>query len=138
MSKMVALAAGAACAVLLPWTAEPSAWADDSTHDAVVATADTVTYEVVSPLVRAADIEYVTDSGRVFTPNVALPWSFTVPVSDALGPPPDGSQVRADWRSTRGPARWVSVRVYVNGTLICQNTLDIGNATCYGNTPRIT
>lgn len=137
MSKMVAIAAGAACAVL-PWVAQSSAWADDSVHDALGASADTVTYEVVSPAVHSADIEYVTETGRVFAPNVALPWSLTVPVRNALGPPPDGSQVRADWRSTRGPARWVSVRVYVNGILICQNTLDIGNAACYGSTPRIT
>ncbi|OBB27330.1 hypothetical protein A5792_25500 [Mycolicibacterium peregrinum] len=99
---------------------------------------DLVTYEVVSPVVGMANIEYVTTSGRILVPNVALPWSFTVPVRDALAPPPDGSQVRADWRSTAGPARWVSVRVYVNGELICQNTLDIGNAACYGSTRRIT
>ncbi|MGN7780679.1 hypothetical protein ACTJJE_14295 [Mycolicibacterium sp. 22603] len=132
MNRLVTFGICAATALPL-MIAAPAALAEDT-----AAPADVVTYEVVSPVVRAANIEYVTETGRIFAPNVALPWRFTVPVPNALRPPPDGSQVRADWRSTRGPARWVSVRVYVNGTLICQNTLDIGNAACYGSTPRIT
>lgn len=134
--KMLVSVVATAAVVTPSMTAVPAALADD-TVDSVVPAA-VVTYEVVSPVVRAANIEYVTETGRIFVPNVALPWRFTVPVQDALGPPPNGSQVRADWRSTRGPARWVSVRVYVNGELICQNTLDIGNAACYGSTRRIT
>lgn len=99
---------------------------------------DIVTYEVVSTVVGSAAVEYQTAGGRVFNPSVVLPWRFTVPVSEALGSPPDGSQVRADWRRSAGPARWVTVRVYYNGELICQNTLDVGNAACYGITRRIT
>ncbi|BBY73175.1 hypothetical protein MPRF_00740 [Mycolicibacterium parafortuitum] len=130
-------AAAVAICAMLPLLCAPTAAADEDVVDAPART-DIVTYEVVSPVVRAANIEYVTDTGRIFVPNVALPWRYTVPVDDALGPPPNGSQVRADWRSSRGPARWVSVRVYVGDELICQNTLDIGNAACYGSTRRIT
>lgn len=131
MNRVVVTAASAAL-VVLPFLSMTTSAADDAVA------APVVTYEVVSPAVRAANIEYVTTTGRTFLPNVALPWSFTVPVQDALGPPPNGSQVRADWRSAAGPARWVSVRVYYNGELICQNTLDVGNAACYGSTRRIT
>jgi Mycobacterium membrane protein len=131
MNRVGIMVAGAAWA-LLPSFSVTTAAADDA------AVPHVVTYEVVSPVVRAANIEYVTATGRTSVPNASLPWRFTVPVQGALGPPPDGSQVRADWRSAAGPARWVSVRVYYNGELICQNTLDVGNAACYGSTRRIT
>lgn len=126
MNRVVRFAAGAACAVLA-FAAPPVAHADD-----------VVTYEVVSQAVRSATIEYQTAAGRVVVPNAALPWRFTVPVREAFGAPPDGSQVRADWRPAAGPSKWLSVRVYHNGELICQNTLDVGNAACYGSTRRIT
>lgn len=126
MNRLVPLATVVACAVL-SIVAPPAASAED-----------VVTYEVVSPAVGSATIEYQTAAGRMVLPNVALPWRLTVPVREAQGPPPDGSQVRADWRPTAGPSKWVSVRVYHNDELICQNTLDVGNAACYGSTRRIT
>jgi hypothetical protein len=51
----------------------------------------------------------------------------------------DGAEVRADWRSSIAapvwrPGKWVTVRVYIGKTLRCQNTLDVGNAACYGST----
>lgn len=103
------------------------AWADEP-----------VTYEVVSEDIGIANIEYQDSTGRVAQEGVTLPWRAEVMVHAVRNPPPDGSQVRADWRPIAGPAKWVSVRIIYKGKLICQNTLDVGNATCYGITKRIT
>lgn len=105
----------------------PAAWADG-----------VVTYEVVSDFVQVANIEYEDTTGRISNQGVALPWRTDATVRDVRGAPPDGSQVRADWRPNRAPAHWVTVRIIFQGKVICQNTLDIGDATCYGITPRIT
>ncbi|BBW99629.1 hypothetical protein [Mycolicibacterium moriokaense] len=107
--------------------ASPVAWADD-----------VVTYEVVSDRIAVANIEWQDVAGRRFAPAVTLPWRADVNVRAPLGPPPDGSQVRADWRQNAYPTKWVTVRIFYRGKLICQNTLDIGNAACYGVTHRIT
>lgn len=105
----------------------PAAWADDL-----------VTYEVVSADVGTANVEYVDTTGRVAMEGVALPWRTHTVVHAVRGAPPDGSQVRVDWRPSAAPARWVTVRIIYGGKVICQNTLDVGDATCYGITPRIT
>lgn len=110
----------------------PTAWADEEAEE------ESVTYEVVSDTVAVAHIQYQTAAGRMHTGPVALPWRTDAVLRSALGPPPDGSQVRADWRSTAAPTRWVTVRIIHQGKVVCQNTLDIGNATCYGVTQRIT
>ncbi len=114
-------------AVCVPVLVSPApAWAEDF-----------VTYEVVSDSVGVAEVEYQTSTGRIAARSVALPWRVDAPVHTFDGPPPNGSQVRADWRRVAAPRRWVSVRIIHQGKVICQNTLDIGNATCYGNVPRI-
>ncbi|ODQ96474.1 hypothetical protein BHQ17_00935 [Mycolicibacterium holsaticum] len=99
---------------------------------------DVVTYEVASDTVTVADIEYQTSTGRMSAGSVALPWRIDTAVRTVDGPPPHGSQVRADWRRDAAPRRWVSVRVIHRGKVICQNTLDIGGAACYGAVRRIT
>lgn len=104
-----------------------SAWADDL-----------VTYEVISGAIRVANIEYENSAGRVSEQNVTLPWRTDATVRAVRGAPPDGSQVRADWRPNAGPSKWVTVRISYQGRVICQNTLDVGNAACYGITARIT
>lgn len=121
--------AAATCAltVVTPMLVNPpAAWADD-----------VVTYEVVSDSVAVANIEYQNTTGRAAVQAVALPWRTDTVVRSVQGPPPDGSQVRADWRPTAAPARWVTVRIIYQGKVICQSTLDVGDATCYGITPRI-
>jgi hypothetical protein len=123
--RRVAVCALTAAAVAL--ADPPAAWADD-----------VVTYEVVSDSIAVANIEYQNTAGRVAEQAVALPWRIDAPVRSALDPPPDGSQVRADWRPTAAPTRWVTVRVIYQGKVICQSTLDVGDATCYGATPRVT
>jgi len=98
---------------------------------------DVVTYEVVSDRIPQVNVEYVGATGRKLLESVPLPWRFDVTLDDARGPTGVGAQVRADWRPTAAPSRWVTVRIYSNGQLLCQNTIDVGNATCYGNTPRL-
>jgi hypothetical protein len=115
-------------ALCLPLLARPAAaWADDR-----------VTYEVVSDNIQVANIEYQDVTGRASAQSVTLPWRTDAVVRTVRGAPPDGSQVRADWRPSAAPTRWVSVRIIYQGKVICQNTLDIGDAACYGSTPRIT
>ncbi|GAA2397340.1 MmpS family transport accessory protein [Mycolicibacterium llatzerense] len=104
-----------------------TAWADDA-----------VTYEVVSDDIHTANIEYQDLTGRISVQQVPLPWRIDAAVRGVRSEPPQGSQVRADWRPTAAPTRWVSVRIIYHGKVICQNTLDIGDAACYGITPRIT
>lgn len=99
---------------------------------------DVVTYEVVSETVGSANIEWQDAAGRQSLQGVALPWRLDISMKDPLAQPPSGSQVRADWRPVAAPGRWVSVRVTYKGKLICQNTLDIGDAACYGSTRRVT
>ncbi len=115
-------------ALCLPVLAHPAAaWADDR-----------VTYEVVSDNIHVANIEYQDVTGRASAQSVTLPWRTDAVVHTVRGAPPDGSQVRADWRPSAAPTRWVSVRIIYQGKVICQNTLDIGDAACYGITARIT
>ena len=92
---------------------------------------DAVTYEIVSDTVGIANIEYMDSQRRVLVENVALPWRMDTAVPAGR----DHSELRADWRPSARPSKWVTVRILYQGKVICQSTLDIGNATCYGNTP---
>ena len=109
--------------------AAPAARADES-----------VTYEVVSDYVGVADgIEYFDGSARRLVEKVPLPWRTDLTIADPRSLSTDGAEVRADWRSSIAapvwqPGKWVTVRIYIGKTLICQNTLDVGNAACYGST----
>lgn len=107
-------------------------------HPPIAGAADLVTYEVVSDHIQVADIEYQDATGRLWASQAPLPWRVDAVVPAVRAAPPTGSQVRADWRSTAAPGRWVTVRIIYQGKVLCQNTLDLGNASCYGITPRIT
>lgn len=102
--------------------------------------AESVTYEVVSDHISAAStIEYFDGAERQLLKDVPLPWRTTVTIADPRSLSTDGAEVRADWRSSIAgpvlkPGKWVSVRIWIGETLRCQNTLDIGNAACYGST----
>ena len=122
----VRLAASAAL-VAMAFASRSPAWADD-----------VVTYEVFSSDIGIANIEYQDSAGRKALQSVPLPWRAEVAVNSARGAPPDGPQVRADWRPSAAPGRWVSVRIVYRGKALCQNTMDVGDASCYGITPRIT
>src|SRR5262249_20083376 len=99
---------------------------------------DLVTYEVVSDAIQVANIEYEDTGGRGAKDGVTLPSRGDASGRAVPGAPHGGSQVRADWRPSARPARWVTVRIIYQGKVICQSTLDIGDAACYGITPRLT
>jgi hypothetical protein len=98
---------------------------------------DVVTYEVVSDTIPQANVEYVDASGRTLLESVPLPWRLEVTLDDARGPTGPGAQVRADWRPLKSKWRMVTVRIYDGSNLLCQSTLDVGDATCYGNSPHV-
>ncbi len=110
-------------------TFAPTAHADES-----------VTYEVVSAHVPALDIEYFDGSARRLLQDVPLPWRTTVTMANPRSLSTDGAEVRTDWRRSVAaapvwqPGKWVTVRIYIGDVLRCQNTLDVGNAACYGST----
>lgn len=104
-----------------------------------------VSYEIVSdeiPFLRG--IEYRDVGGKHLLQDVPLPWRITVPVADALSPGDNGAELRADWRPDRrvcvlwtceAKLKRVTVRISLDGRVLCENTLEIGNATCYGSVP---
>jgi hypothetical protein len=99
----------------------PSARADDA-----------VTYEVLTTSdIAAVNIEYNDASGRLALQQVALPWRMNATVGN---PRSNDAEIRADWRPLAKPSKWVTVRIYYRGSLLCENTLDVGNAACYGST----
>jgi hypothetical protein len=98
-----------------------------------------VTYEVVSDYITAANVEYFDGSARRAQEEVPLPWRTNVTMANPRSLSTDGAEIRADWRSSIAapvwqPGKWVTVRLYIGETLRCQNTLDVGNAACYGST----
>jgi hypothetical protein len=98
---------------------------------------DSVTYEIESDQlnVPAANVEYNDRSERKALQEVSLPWRLTVDVPNATSPTKGGAEIRANWRRYRWPYKYVTVRIYVGGQLLCESTLDVGDATCYGSTP---
>jgi hypothetical protein len=98
---------------------------------------DSVTYEIDSSSVSSVDLEYRDIAGRILLTNVPLPWRTTVTLADPHSASSQGAQIRADWRPRAAPRRWVTVRILQRDKVICESTLDIGNATCYGATPFI-
>ncbi|WP_082947772.1 hypothetical protein [Mycobacterium sp. E2479] len=93
-----------------------------------------VTYEVVSAAVGSANVEFFDGHGRQALPNVHLPWRTTVMLDNPGSMGTDVAEIRADWRPAAAPNRWVTVRVYFGDTVRCANTLDVGDASCYGAT----
>jgi hypothetical protein len=98
---------------------------------------ENVTYEVISDYISGANVEYFDGSARRALEGVPLPWRIDVTMANPRLS--IGAEVRADWRSSIAapvwrPGKWVTVRIYIGKTLQCENTLDIGNAACYGST----
>ncbi|WP_224112421.1 MmpS family transport accessory protein [Mycobacterium avium] len=91
-----------------------------------------VTYEVASSDVAAANIEYFDLSGRQVLENVALPWRTNATVAN---PHSNDATLRANWQPAAARYKWVTVRVYTRGSLLCETTLDEGQAACYGSGP---
>jgi hypothetical protein len=106
---------------------------------------DNVTYDIFSDSVPVlSGIEYRDVEGKHLLQGVPLPWTLSVPVVDAFDPEDNGAELRADWRPNFRTAatvgrvlqgQFVTVRISVGGKVICESTLDVGNATCYGSVP---
>lgn len=104
--------------------------------------ADSVTYEVASTDIPSANIEYFDGTVRQELHDVPLPWRTTVTVANPRSLGQDGALVIADWRPGHVPigplgapplaGRFVTVRIYVGNTVQCANTIDVGDAACYG------
>jgi hypothetical protein len=95
---------------------------------------ESVTYEVASDNVGVADgIEYFDGTRRILLPHVPLPWRTTVAIANPTSLGLDGAELRASWY-TGALSKFVMVRIYFGDTVRCENTLDLGNAACYGGT----
>lgn len=123
MGRVVRLALSTVCALAISVLSSPHAAALD----------DMVTYEVVSDSIAVAGIEYTDSHQRVQIRDVALPWRLETEVIGGI----ERSELRADWRPRAQVRSWVTVRILYRDRVLCQSTLDIGNATCYGNTPHM-
>ncbi|OJZ76354.1 hypothetical protein BRW65_01140 [Mycobacterium paraffinicum] len=93
-----------------------------------------VTYEVVSADIGSANVEFFDGHAREARPKVPLPWRTTVMLDNPASLGTDVAEIRADWRWAAAPNRWVTVRVYFGNVVRCANTLDVGDAACYGTT----
>jgi hypothetical protein len=92
---------------------------------------DTVTYEILTTSdIAAVNVDYNDVSGQRALQKVPLPWRMNATVGN---PRSNDAEVRADWRRFATSSKWVTVRIYYRGSLLCESTLDIGMATCYGS-----
>ncbi|BCO70357.1 MULTISPECIES: hypothetical protein [Mycobacterium avium complex (MAC)] len=94
--------------------------------------AETVTYEVTSYNIDSAEVEYYDIAGRQRPGEVPLPWRINAAV---VNPKSSDAEIRANWRPARGVSKWLTVRIYYRGSMLCENTLDLGSTICEG-TPR--
>jgi hypothetical protein len=93
---------------------------------------DTVTYEILTTSdIAAVDVEYNDASRLLALQQVPLPWRMNAAVGN---PRSNDAEVRADWRALAKPTKWVTVRIYYRGSLLCEHALDVGNVACYGST----
>lgn len=96
---------------------------------------DPVVYEVWSSTVQTANIEWSDTAGHHSLQNVPLPWRSSVIVSNARS---DEAQLRATWQpgseadSNPGRYMWVRLRIYSEGSQLCERTADVGNSECTG------
>lgn len=100
--------------------------------------ADAVTYLVTSDeLSEVSSLQYIDQSGRVDLGTTPLPWHMDVKVNDADASVLNGgAEIRTEWLyPLRARWKYVRVSIFSNGVLLCQTTINIGNATCYGNIP---
>ncbi|OBH50408.1 hypothetical protein [Mycobacterium sp. E2479] len=91
---------------------------------------ESVTYEVLaqSPSLTAVDAEYTDGAGQVAVQNVSLPWRMNATVPDAHSV---DTTIRVTWPS---PVRykWVIVRIFTRGSMLCESIADKGETTCTG------
>ena len=92
----------------------------------------TVTYEVLSSYVSTATIAFSDVEGQHVLNDVTLPWRLSARVADAHTA---AAALGVDWQSQAGRYKWVVVRIYTSGSLLCERTLDAGSGSCDGRGP---
>ncbi len=96
---------------------------------------DPVVYEVRSSTIATANINWSDTAGQHSLQNVPLPWRTSVMVDNARS---DEAQLGAEWQPgtitypNPGRYRWVTLRIYSKGSLLCEITLDVGQTACSG------
>ncbi|MGH3968766.1 MAG: hypothetical protein ACRDTV_11770 [Mycobacterium sp.] len=97
--------------------------------------ADPVVYEVRSPTVPVANIDWSDTAGQHTLQNVQLPWRTSVMVDNAHS---DEARLSAEWQPgaisypNAGRYMWVTLRIYSKGSLLCESTVDLGKTACTG------
>lgn len=97
---------------------------------------DFVTYEVLSGSVSSVNVEYYDRSEPISLAGLPLPWRTNATVVNPSSQSTDGARLRANWRETQGNG-WVTIRIFMRGSLICESTQTKGKASCYGNWPSL-
>jgi len=90
---------------------------------------DGVLYEIISNDIATANVEYSDLSGQHAQQQVPLPWRTVVTVANARS---NDTVVSAKWPKEK--SKWLTVRIYSRGSLMCEKTRDTGDLTCYGDT----
>lgn len=112
----VAVVVAGSCSLAFPSTA----LADDNT----------VTYEVISDAITNANVEYFDGTASQQVDNVTVPWKTDATVGD-LGngaKQANHAEMKVSW--TPIPGEVVTTRITYKDKVICQNTVDTGQASC--------
>lgn len=111
-------ALAATCVVSLPATAH----ADDKT----------VIYEIVSDTVTKANVQYFDGTELQPGEGITLPWKVEAKVGDMSrgAKTANHAEIEADWTSSDDPTGAVTVRIYFQDKVVCQNTTATGTARC--------
>lgn len=92
-----------------------------------------MTYEVFSNTVKTAEIRYYDGSGRQQIDDAKLPFRKTVTLEN----PRRDAFIRVHWwndivHELWKPGKFVTLRVYFDDTLVCEQKLDEGYEACHG------
>lgn len=97
-----------------------------------------VTYEVISGYIHSVSVEFNDRSQPISLQNVSLPWRTNAMVVNPKSQLADGAKLSANWQP---PAEkfggWVTIRIFVRGSLICESSQKKGKASCYGDHPTL-
>ncbi len=97
-----------------------------------------VTYEVVSGSIHSVNLEYYDGSQPIALSGVPLPWRTNAMVLNPKSQLTDGARLRVNWQPPKEAFGWVTIRIFVFGSLICESTQTKGGmASCYGDHPSL-
>lgn len=85
-----------------------------------------VRYEVISNFIGSADVDFTDGSGRTTLAGVTLPWRANVAVRN---PYSVDTTLRVTWQGAQR-YKWVKIRIYTRGSLLCEGTFDVGDGAC--------